>query len=101
VLALMADNVEAARDPDYVWGIACREILGPIGMGLVGLMLASLLAALMSSADCYMLTSSALIVRNVYAAYLNPHASERTYINVGRLASLLVIAGGAGVVSSQ
>ena len=97
VLALMADNVEAARDPDYVWGIACREILGPIGMGLVGLMLASLLAALMSSADCYMLTSSALIVRNVYAAYLNPHASERTYINVGRLASLLVIAGGAGV----
>ena len=97
VLALMADNVEAARDPDYVWGIACREILGPIEMGLVGLMLASLLAALMSSADCYMLTAAALIVRNVYAAYLNPHASERTYINVGRLASVLVIAGGAGV----
>ena len=31
---------------------------------------------MMSSADCYMLTSSALIVRNVYAAYVNPHASE-------------------------
>lgn len=97
VLALMADNVEAARDPDHVWGIACREILGPLRMGLVGLMLASLLAALMSSADCYMLTSSALIVRNVYAAYLNPDASERTYVNAGRLASLFVIVGGAGV----
>jgi len=97
VLALMADNVEAARDPDHVWGIACREILGPLGMGLVGLMLASLLAALMSSADCYMLTSSALIVRNVYAAYFNPDASERTYVNAGRLASMLVIVGGAGV----
>ncbi|MFV1964714.1 MAG: sodium:solute symporter [Pirellulaceae bacterium] len=96
VLALMADNVEAARDPDYVWGIACREILGPLNMGLVGLMLASLLAALMSSADCYMLTSSALIVRNVYATYFNPNASEKTYIFAGRLASLLVIAGGAG-----
>lgn len=97
VLALMADNVEAARDPDYVWGIACREILGPIGMGLVGLMLASLLAALMSSADCYMLTAAALIVRNVYVAYLNPQAGERTCINVGRLASMLVIAAAAGV----
>ncbi len=97
VLALMADNVEAARDPDHVWGIACREILGPRGMGLVGLMLASLLAALMSSADCYMLTSSALIVRNVYAAYLNPEASEETYIKAGRLSSVLVIVGGAGV----
>jgi len=97
VLALMADNVDAARDPDYVWGIACREILGPLNMGLVGLMLASLLAALMSSADCYMLTSSALIVRNVYAAYFNPDAEEKTYIFAGRLASLFVIVGGAGV----
>ncbi len=97
VLASMADNVEAARDPDHVWGIACREILGPIGFGLVGLMLASLLAALMSSADCYMITASALLVRNVYAPYFNPDGSERTYVRAGRLASLLVIVGGAVV----
>jgi len=95
VLALMADNVDAARDPDLVWGIACREILGPIGFGLVGLMLASLLAALMSSADCYMISSSALLVRNVYAPYFNPNASEKVYVRAGRLSSLLVIVGGA------
>ncbi len=95
VLALMADNVEAARDPDHVWGIACREILGPLNLGLVGLMLASLLAALMSSADCYMITSAALLVRNVYAPYFNPNASEKVYVRAGRLASLVVIVGGA------
>ena len=93
VLALMAGSVEAAMDPDYVWGAATKTILGPLGFGLVGLMLACLLAALMSSADCYMLIAAALLVRNVYAPYFNPNASEKTYITAGRIASLLIIAG--------
>lgn len=97
VLALLADSVEIAKDPDEAWGVASREILGTLNLGLVGLMLACLLAALMSSADCYMLVTSALVVRNVYAAYINPEASEKTYIMAGRLASLLVIVGAAAV----
>ncbi len=97
VLALMADNVELAADPDQVWGVAAREILGPFNLGLVGLMLACLVAALMSSASCYMLIISGLIVRNGYAAYVNPNASERTYIMAGRLAGGLVIVGGAAL----
>jgi len=97
ILALMADNVELAEDPDRVWGVASREILGPFNLGLVGLMLACLVAALMSSADCYMLIAAGLIVRNGYAAYVNPEASERTYVTAGRLAGVLVIAGGAAL----
>lgn len=93
VLALMADSVEAAMDPDYVWGAATKQILGPLGLGLVGLMLACLLAALMSSADCYMLIASGLLVRNVYAPYFNPHASEQTYITAGRIVSVFIIGG--------
>jgi SSS family solute:Na+ symporter len=95
ILAAMADNVELAADPDRVWGVAAREILGPFNLGLVGLMLACLVAALMSSADCYMLIVSGLIVRNGYAAYINPRASERTYVLAGRLAGAVVIVGGA------
>ena len=34
---------------ESVWGVAAREILGPLNIGLVGLMLACLLAAMMSS----------------------------------------------------
>ena len=97
ILALMADNVELAEDPDRVWGVAAREILGPFNLGLVGLMLACLVAALMSSADCYMLIVSGLIVRNGYAAYVNPNAGERTYVLAGRLAGVLVIVGGAAL----
>ncbi len=72
VLALLADSVEINQDPDRAWGVASREILGQVNiggfyLGLVGLMLACLLAALMSSADCYMLVTAALLVRNIYA----------------------------------
>jgi len=95
VLALMADNLEIAKDPDRVWGVAAREILGPFKLGLVGLMLACLIAALMSSADCYMLILSALVVRNFYAAYIKRDAEEKEYILVGRIVGMLVIAAGA------
>jgi len=97
VLALLADNIEIARDPDQAWGVASREILGQLNLGLVGLMLACLLAALMSSADCYMLVTAALVVRNVYAPFINPNASEKTYITAGRFAGLLIIIGASAV----
>jgi solute:Na+ symporter, SSS family len=90
VLALFADNAELLADPDKAWGIASRELLVP---GLRGLMLACLLAALMSSADAYMLVSSALVVRNLYAPYVNPNASERQYVLLGRLTGGIIIAG--------
>jgi len=95
LLALMADNPDVMRDPDRTWGIATRTILGPIGLGLVGLMLACLLAALMSSADCYMIMTSGLVVRNIYAAYFTPDADEKTYVRAGRITSLFVIVGAA------
>ncbi len=98
VLALMADSVEIAQDPDLVWGIAAREILGPLQLGLVGLMLACLLAALMSSADTYMLVTSALVVRNFYAEYINRNATDKTYLFVGRITGIIIIAG-AGVIA--
>lgn len=97
-LAYLASNVELAADPDKVWGVATRELLGPLNCGLVGLMLACLLAALMSSASCYMLVVSALVVRNGYAAYINPNASEKTFVFAGRLCGAVVIIG-ATVVS--
>lgn len=92
-LALLSENTEIASDPDQVWGVAAREILGPMNLGLVGLMLACLLAAMMSSADTYMIVTSGLVVRNVYAAYINPVADEKKYIAVGRLTGLLIIVG--------
>lgn len=96
-LALLAGNTEIAIDNDRVWGVAAREILGPLNLGLVGLMLACLMAAMMSSADAYMIVTSGLVTRNVYAALIDPNASEKTYVRVGRLTGLIIIIGAAYV----
>ena len=89
-LALYADHPDLVEDPDKTWGVASRELLGP---GLTGLMLACLLAALMSSVDAYMVVGSGLMVRNIYAAYINPDATERQYVRIARLTSIVIVAG--------
>ena len=94
-LALFSGNPELVADPDKTWGVASRELLGP---GLTGLMLACLLAALMSSIDTYMIIGSALVVRNIYAAYVKPEATDKEYLRVGRITGVLIV-GGAVVIS--
>ena len=98
VLTLYGDNAALIGDADMAWGVATRELLGPLGIGLVGLMLACLLAALMSSVDCYMLVCSALVVRNIYVPYGNPNASEQQCLRLGRVTGAIVVLG-AVVVS--
>lgn len=93
-LALFADSAELAADPDKTWGVASRELLGP---GLRGLMLACLLAALMSSIDVYMIVGSALVVRNVYVAFLNPEASERQCLRIARFTGIFIVGGSVAI----
>lgn len=90
VLALFGDDPELVADPDRAWGVATRELLAP---GFSGLMLACMLAALMSSADVVMIVCAALVVRNIYVPFVNAGASEATCVKLGRIAGALVIAG--------
>ncbi len=94
-LALFSDHPELVADADKTWGVASRELLGP---GLTGLMLACLLAALMSSIDAYMVVGSALVVRNIYAPYINPNATDKQYLSIGRWTGVIVV-GGAVIIS--
>jgi SSS family solute:Na+ symporter len=75
-------------DPDYVWGHATRDLLGPLGIGLVGLMIACLIAALMAAKSAFMLTAAALITNNLYRPF-RPNCSENHYIWAGRIFSAL------------
>jgi len=75
-------------DPDYVWGHATRDLLGPLGIGLVGLMIACLIAALMAAKSAFMLTAAALITNNLYRPF-RPNCSENHYIWAGRVFSAL------------
>lgn len=81
---------------DLIWGYATLDLLGPFKIGLVGLMIACLLAALLSTVDCYMITCSSLLTHNFYAP-LMPGRSQRHYVWAGRIFGALVVLGGAWV----
>ncbi|REE02021.1 sodium:solute symporter family protein [Marinoscillum furvescens] len=81
-------------DPDLLWGYASMQLLGPLNVGLVGLMIAALMAALMSTADMLMITTSALLTQNVYRSLIR-HRSEQHYLNVGRVLGGVVVIGAA------
>ena len=93
VLTLFGSDTALLSDADMAWGVATKELLGPLGIGLVGLMLACLLAALMSSVDCYMIVCSALVVRNVYVPFIRPDADEKECLKLGRIAGGIVVLG--------
>ncbi len=85
---------DKVNNPDLVWGYATLDLLGPLNLGLVGLMIACLLAALMSTADCLMITGSSLLTHNIYRPLVSGRP-ERHYVTVGRVAGALVVIGGA------
>ncbi|HED10039.1 MAG TPA: sodium:solute symporter family protein [Caldithrix abyssi] len=89
-LALFGDVI---KDADMIWGYATRQLLGP---GFVGIMIACLLAAAMSSADALMICGSALFTRNFYE-YIVPGKSEKHYVLIGRLASVALIVGAVAI----
>jgi len=78
-------------DPDQIYGLMVRELLPDILPGLVGLFIASMLAAVMSSCDAFMVASSALFTENVYRKLIVPKASDRHYMIVGRVVSVVVV----------
>jgi SSS family solute:Na+ symporter len=80
-------------DPDLIWGHMSNELLVP---GAIGLMLAGILAATMSSLGALSLSYSALFIRNIYQPWV-PGRSEEHYMMTGRIIIALTLAGGIGV----
>ena len=98
-LAAIVLYSESVQNPDLVWGYATRDLLGSLNIGLVGLMIACLMAALMSTADCLMITASSLLTHNLYRSYI-VNRSERHYVLMGRFMGAVVVIGGA-VIATQ
>jgi len=64
------------------------EFLGP---GWLGLMMAAILAAFMSTVDTHINLASAYFVNDVYRRFLRPGAGEGHYVLVARLATLMFL----------
>jgi len=80
-------------DPDRIFGLVAADFLPKILPGVLGLFLASLLASVMSSCDSFMIASSGLFTENIYKR-LKPEKSQKHYVLVARVTSLVIVAGG-------
>jgi solute:Na+ symporter, SSS family len=65
--------------------------------GLLGLLIAGLLAAFMSNFAATVNAAPPYIVNDIYRRFINPHASERTYVRLSYAASLGVVIAGISV----
>ncbi len=92
---LLAVGLFAGRldDPDLIWGLMTRELLFT---GAIGLMLAGVLAASMSSLSASSVTYAALFIRNIYQPIV-PSRSEAHYLAVGKIVIAATLLGGVGV----
>ena len=76
---------------DELFGKAAYDVLPTVMHGLLGLLLASLLAAVMSTSDAQMVVSSGLFTENIYKRFLVKNRSAKHYLWVGRIAGLLIV----------
>jgi len=85
VAALVIKNNATLADPEMAFGYACSQLLVP---GLVGLMLAAIVAANMSACSNFMVNTGALFTKNFYKKYINPDSSDKTILWMGRFSGL-------------
>jgi len=81
------------HDPDLIWGHMTMDLLFP---GAIGLMMAGVLSAKMSSLAGSSVSYSALFIRNLYQPFVKPK-TDRQLIRVGRVAIGATLLGGVGV----
>jgi Na+/proline symporter len=77
--------------PDKVYGTMAHDLLPQISSGLLGLFIASMLAAQMSTCGASMVCASGLFTRNIYKPFVQPNREDRHYIIVGRIVAAAVV----------
>jgi SSS family transporter len=77
----------ALGDPENAFGFACRQLLFP---GALGLMIASILAANMSTCSAFLVDSGALFTEGLYRQRLAPNRPDQHYLWVGRISGFVI-----------
>jgi SSS family solute:Na+ symporter len=73
-------------DGDTAFPLLLREVVAPAGIaGLVGLVAAGLIGAILSSVDSMMNSAATLITFDFYKRFVNPEATDKQLIRMGRV----------------
>ena len=80
---------EPLADAEKVFMVLVDALFHPL---VAGVLLAAILAAIMSTADSQLLVSSSVLAEDIYKLRLHPGASQRELLLIGRAAVLLIAA---------
>ncbi|MEK4523484.1 sodium/proline symporter PutP [Psychrobacillus sp. FSL W7-1493] len=74
-------------DPEAIFISLGQIVFHPF---IAGLVLAAVLAAVMSTISSQLIVTSSALIEDLYKAFIKTDASDRTYVNYGRIAVLAV-----------
>ncbi len=98
--SVSAGAVLTKTDSELAYVVMMQRYLGP---GLLGLAVAALLAAFMSTVDTHVNLASSFFVGDIYRRFLRKNASDRHYVLVSRISGAFVlgIAGGFALLADS
>ncbi len=83
-------------DPDAATPELIRLVI-PAGLGLMGVIMAGLIGAILSSIDSMVNSAATLFTFDVYRKFIRPDASEESLLPVGRWVITILVAGSAAL----
>ena len=86
-------NLEVAQDAVFIKLLT--ELISPLGYGLVGLIAAGMIGAILSSLDSMMNSAATIMTFDLYKKFINPQADDRKLISIGRtwIVAFIIFAG--------
>ncbi len=83
-------------DGDTAFPMLLREVVAPLAVpGLVGLVAAGLIGAILSSVDSMLNSASTLITFDLYKKHINPKADDEQLVRMGRWLIVAMVVGAA------
>jgi solute:Na+ symporter, SSS family len=76
-------NIDVAQDAVFMKLLT--ELIAPIGFGLVGLIAAGMIGAILSSLDSMMNSAATIMTFDIYKKFVNPEADEKRLVLIGRI----------------
>ena len=92
-----ADFKDLQIDPDTAFPVLINKLIKPIGLGLVGLIAAGLIGAILSSIDSMMNSAATIITVDIYKRYFRHEASDREMIQMGKIVIVVLMMAAATI----
>ncbi|MEO1997816.1 MAG: sodium/solute symporter, partial [Planctomycetaceae bacterium] len=77
-------------DPDTAFPVLVQMVV-PVGYGVIGLISAGLIGAILSSIDSLMNSAATIVTVDVYQRYINPEATESELLRIARITIVVFV----------